>query len=86
MSTTNLAYNSISRLLNPNLEARISPELTTPEEVQIDLENPQTFSVPINRTFKVCLILSANYGNTYPIPKRFSKSTVFENVNNGFIT
>ena len=30
MSTTNLAYNSISRLLNPNLEATISLELNNP--------------------------------------------------------
>ena len=28
MSTADLAYNSISRLLNPNLEAKISLELS----------------------------------------------------------
>ena len=48
----------------------------------MDLENPQILTVLINLTYKVCLILSTNPGNALSIPKGFSKSRVFKNVNN----
>ena len=48
----------------------------------MDLENPQILTVLINLTYKVCLILSTNPGNALSIPKGFSKSKVFKNVNN----